>query len=144
MSTKYSFRKGPQGLPPTCKRQPEYCEDVNWPPPTLQSLVTFHGTSDILSALQIVEVITLELRNPPANIWETEIKRDCLDLYFLFHTHGRGLPIYSRFIITERGAWSVIASSGPSPYVGTKRYDTLRHYMNVTLGTGMATFRVTL
>ncbi len=144
MSSKYSFRKGPQGLPPTCKRQPEYCEDINWPPPTLQALVTFHGTSNIGSDLQIVEVVTLELQNPPNNLWTTFIQRDCLNLYFSFFTTAHKNPIAASLVIAEGGLGTALASYGPDPYVGTKRYDTLRQSMEVTLGLGLATFRITL
>lgn len=144
MSSKYSRVKGPQGLPKTCKRQPPYCDDVSWPPPTLQSLITFHGYSTIGSRLDIVEVIRPQLDSPSTTQWLQTIERPCYKILFDFETHGLKNPLHCMFIIVEAGVSTAIAWYPMAPYVGTDRYDTLQQPMSIPVGSGQATFRVML
>jgi hypothetical protein len=144
MSTKYSRVKGPQGLPKTCKRQPPYCDDVTWPPPTIQGLITFHGVSTIGSNLSIVEVLRPKLTTPPGNVWHQTIIRPCYRILFDFETNALNDPIACQFNIIERGLTTGIAWYGMQPYTGPPRYDTLEQTMLVTVGSARATFRVLL
>ena len=144
MSSKYSRIKGPQGLPKTCKRQPPYCDDVVWPPPTVQSLVTFHGVTSIGTTLDLVEVLRPQLQVPPGNSWYQAINRSCLRLVFDFETAALKDPLNAAFIIIEAGVTTVHAWYPMAEYVGLPRYDTLPQPMQLPIGSGEATFRVML
>ncbi|KKM74436.1 hypothetical protein LCGC14_1400360 [marine sediment metagenome] len=143
MNSKYSMVKGPQGMPKVCKRQPPYCDDVAFPPPTVQALITFHGTSSIGSALEIVEVIRPRLETPPGDIWTQVISRPCYEILFFFETASLYAPLRAAFDVIEGDAPTVNVSYPLSPYQGMKRYDTLQRFMDISLGSGLATFRVT-
>jgi hypothetical protein len=136
--------KGPQGLPKTCKRQPEFCDPISGIPPTFQALV-FYQPEGIPDPPPLFDDVLTLLPHPfLADTFTATLGRGMFTLTFDFTITSLEGPTTAVLSMLENELESYRADAINAPFVGTMPYDTLQQQLNNTIGFGASHFRVLL
>ena len=144
MSTRFSRRRRPQKAPRICVHKRARYFFVPVPRPVFHGAIFFSGITSIGSPACVNELCTLRPDPLDPDTYRCKKWTKYWDMNFAFITADNGQTYEASFNLFESSVLTAEAFRTETDFWGTEPYDTLRNPMGMLIGTGEASFRVTL
>ncbi len=144
MSSRFSRKKGPQGLPPVCRKPPEPLCDMEDVPEFLQSSVYVDDGTGDENFIHINETVQVTRDPGDPTLYTATINRPAWILTFIFGWDAATRRVRAFIRIIFDGGFEVICNQPWLAYPGVEPFDTLAIDVPVITLAARASVRVAL